>query len=81
MPGIWNIHKGHNLAEKIEKDIRMLFPDSHITVFTHLEPIEEKIRSQCLISASIVNRSIFYCKIQRSRPDLAIYFQETSELL
>jgi cation diffusion facilitator family transporter len=41
MPGTWNIHKGHNLAEKIEKDIRMLFPNAHITVFTHLEPIED----------------------------------------
>jgi cation diffusion facilitator family transporter len=41
MPGIWDIHKGHNLAEEIEKDIRMLFPGSSITVFTHLEPIED----------------------------------------
>jgi cation diffusion facilitator family transporter len=38
MPGTWNIHQGHKLAEKIEKDIRMLFPDTHTTVFTHLEP-------------------------------------------
>jgi cation diffusion facilitator family transporter len=41
MPGTWNIHQGHNFAEKIENEIRMLFPDSHITVFTHLEPIED----------------------------------------
>jgi cation diffusion facilitator family transporter len=41
MPGIWDIHKGHNLAEEIERDIRMLFPGSIITVFTHLEPIED----------------------------------------
>jgi cation diffusion facilitator family transporter len=38
MPGTWNIHQGHKLAEKIEKDIRMLFPDTQTTVFTHLEP-------------------------------------------
>lgn len=41
MPGIWNIHQGHNLAEKIERDIRMLFPSAQTTVFTHLEPIED----------------------------------------
>ena len=41
MPGIWNIHKSHNLAEQIEKDIRMLFPNAQTTVFTHLEPIED----------------------------------------
>jgi cation diffusion facilitator family transporter len=41
MPGTWNIHQGHKFAEKIEKDIRMLFPSAHITVFTHLEPIED----------------------------------------
>jgi cation diffusion facilitator family transporter len=38
MPGTWNIHQGHKLAEKIEMDIRMLFPDIHTTVFTHFEP-------------------------------------------
>jgi len=41
MPGIWNIHQGHNFSEEIEKDIRMLFPDAQTTVFTHLEPIED----------------------------------------
>jgi cation diffusion facilitator family transporter len=41
MPGTWNIHQGHDLAEKIEKDIRMLFPDTQVTVFTHLEPVED----------------------------------------
>lgn len=41
MPGTWNIHQGHKFAEQIEKDIRMLFPESHTTVFTHLEPVED----------------------------------------
>jgi cation diffusion facilitator family transporter len=41
MPGMWNIHQGHNLAEEIEKDIRMLFTNTQTTVFTHLEPIED----------------------------------------
>ncbi|MDM8004221.1 MAG: cation diffusion facilitator family transporter [Bacteroidota bacterium] len=38
MPWNWDLRQGHNLAEKVEKDIRMLFPDSPTTVFTHLEP-------------------------------------------
>lgn len=38
MPWKWDLRQGHNLAEKVEKDIRMLFPDSPTTVFTHLEP-------------------------------------------
>jgi len=38
MPGKWNILQGHILAEKIEKDIRMLFPGTQTTVFTHFEP-------------------------------------------
>jgi len=42
MPGKWNIHQGHTLAEKIEKDIRNLFPDNRTTVFTHLEPVEDQ---------------------------------------
>jgi cation diffusion facilitator family transporter len=42
MPGKWNIHQGHTLAEKIEKDIRNLFPDTRTTVFTHLEPVEDQ---------------------------------------
>jgi divalent metal cation (Fe/Co/Zn/Cd) transporter len=41
MPGTWNIRQGHKLAEKIEKDIRILFPNAQTTVFTHLEPIED----------------------------------------
>jgi cation diffusion facilitator family transporter len=41
VPGTWNIHQGHDFSEKIENEIRMLFPDSPTTVFTHLEPIED----------------------------------------
>jgi divalent metal cation (Fe/Co/Zn/Cd) transporter len=37
MQGTLNIHQGHNIAEKIEKDMRMLFPDTYTTVFTHFE--------------------------------------------
>jgi len=41
MPGTMDIQQGHNIAEKVENDIRMLFPDTQTTVFTHLEPVED----------------------------------------
>jgi divalent metal cation (Fe/Co/Zn/Cd) transporter len=43
MPGKWNISQGHQFAEKIEKDIRALFPYAHTTVFTHMEPAEDPV--------------------------------------
>jgi cation diffusion facilitator family transporter len=43
MPGTIDIQQGHNLAEKVENDIRMLFPNTQTTVFTHLEPIEDPV--------------------------------------
>lgn len=36
VPGDWSIEQGHDLAERIEADIRDALPA--ITVFTHLEP-------------------------------------------
>lgn len=41
-PGKWSIQDGHNLAETVEEEIRDLF-DSPVTVFTHLEPIEDPV--------------------------------------
>jgi cation diffusion facilitator family transporter len=41
-PGQWSIQEGHNRIENIEKDIRALF-DAPVTVFTHLEPIEDPV--------------------------------------
>jgi cation diffusion facilitator family transporter len=41
-PGKWTIQEGHNLVEKVESDIRNLF-NSPVTVFTHLEPIEDPV--------------------------------------
>lgn len=38
-----DIQQGHNLAEKVENDIRMLFPNTQTTVFTHLEPAEDPV--------------------------------------
>ena len=39
VPGSWTVRKGHNLLEKIEKDIRNRF--EKMTVTTHLEPLED----------------------------------------
>jgi divalent metal cation (Fe/Co/Zn/Cd) transporter len=43
MPGKMDIQQGHNFAEKIENDLRGLFPNTQTTVFTHLEPIEDPV--------------------------------------
>ncbi|MEI6061464.1 MAG: cation diffusion facilitator family transporter [Bacteroidota bacterium] len=42
VPGKWTIQEGHDKVEKIEKDIRDLFP-GQVTVFTHLEPVEDPV--------------------------------------
>jgi len=41
MPGTMNIQQGHNIAEKVENDLRLLFPNTQTTAFTHLEPVED----------------------------------------
>ena len=41
MPGSWTIQRGHELCEEIERDIIRLLP--MVTVFTHLEPIEDPV--------------------------------------
>jgi cation diffusion facilitator family transporter len=43
MPGKMDIQQGHNLAESVENDIRILFPNTQTTVFTHLEPVEDPV--------------------------------------
>jgi cation diffusion facilitator family transporter len=45
VPGKWSIQKGHDLVEKIEKDIRELF-NVPVTVFTHIEPKEDPLSMQ-----------------------------------
>ncbi len=42
LPGQLTIQEGHDLVEKIERDIRNLF-DAPVTVFTHLEPVEDPL--------------------------------------
>lgn len=39
VPGDWSVQQGHDTAENIEADLRVLFDTT--TVFTHLEPIED----------------------------------------
>lgn len=41
VPGDWNVTQGHEMAEKIEADIRMAF--RNVTVFTHLEPLDDPV--------------------------------------
>ena len=43
-PGNWSIKKGHDLLEKIEKDIRSKLPKT--TVTTHLEPIGDPVSKE-----------------------------------
>lgn len=39
MPGEWTIQEGHDLAERLESDIRRALPQT--TVLTHLEPMDD----------------------------------------
>jgi cation diffusion facilitator family transporter len=42
LPGNLTIQQGHDMVETIERTIRGLF-DSPVTVFTHLEPVEDPV--------------------------------------
>ena len=39
VPGEWSVHRGHELLEAIEADVRRALPAA--TVFTHLEPLDD----------------------------------------
>jgi cation diffusion facilitator family transporter len=39
VPGAWTVHHGHELLERIEKDVRLALPDA--VVFTHLESLDD----------------------------------------
>jgi cation diffusion facilitator family transporter len=41
VPGKWNVKKGHDLCERVERELRTTAPKT--TVMTHLEPIEDDI--------------------------------------
>jgi cation diffusion facilitator family transporter len=39
VPGEWTVHRGHELLERIEAELRQALPN--LTVFTHLESLED----------------------------------------
>jgi cation diffusion facilitator family transporter len=39
VPGSWTVQRGHNLLERIEREVRGTFDST--TIFTHLEPLED----------------------------------------
>jgi cation diffusion facilitator family transporter len=39
VPGAWTVQQGHELAERVERDVRERLP--YATVFTHVEPKED----------------------------------------
>ncbi len=41
VPGEWTVQRGHDLLERIEAEIRYAVP--RLTVFTHLEPVEDPV--------------------------------------
>jgi divalent metal cation (Fe/Co/Zn/Cd) transporter len=45
LPGKLTIQEGHDMVETIERNIRELF-DGPVTVFTHLEPVEDPLSMQ-----------------------------------
>lgn len=44
VPGAWSVQRGHDLAERIEDDIRQAIP--HVSALTHIEPIEDPASSR-----------------------------------
>ena len=44
VPGNWTVKRGHQLMERIKDDIRSIL--SNVTVFTHIEPVEDPISMQ-----------------------------------
>ena len=39
VPGDWTVHRGHELLERIEADVRHALPETN--VFTHLEALDD----------------------------------------
>jgi cation diffusion facilitator family transporter len=44
VPGSWTVQQGHKLLEQLEADLREALSD--VTVFTHMEPVEDPISVQ-----------------------------------
>ena len=41
VPGAWSVRRGHDLAERVEGEIRLAL--EHTTVITHVEPLEDPV--------------------------------------
>jgi divalent metal cation (Fe/Co/Zn/Cd) transporter len=41
MPGEWTITRGHDLAERLEADLRAAVPN--LIILTHLEPADDPV--------------------------------------
>ncbi|MDR2113148.1 MAG: cation diffusion facilitator family transporter [Candidatus Accumulibacter sp.] len=41
VPGAWSVRRGHDLAERVESDIRAVLPRT--TIITHVEPMEDPV--------------------------------------
>jgi cation diffusion facilitator family transporter len=44
VPGAWTVRRGHDLAERVESDIRAVLPRT--TVITHIEPKEDPVSQE-----------------------------------
>jgi divalent metal cation (Fe/Co/Zn/Cd) transporter len=44
VPGNWTVHQGHQLAERVEAEVRKAVPNSNIV--THIEPVEDPVSLQ-----------------------------------
>jgi cation diffusion facilitator family transporter len=44
VPGAWSVRRGHDLAERLENDIRAVLPRT--TVMTHVEPEEDPVSQE-----------------------------------
>ena len=45
VPGVWSVQQGHDLLEVVEEEVRNALKGP-VTVFTHLEPIEDPVSHQ-----------------------------------
>ena len=41
VPGAWTVQHGHDLSERLEREIRAALP--HASVLTHVEPVEDEV--------------------------------------
>ena len=44
VPGAWTVRRGHDLAERVEAEIRAAL--EHTTVITHVEPLEDPVSQE-----------------------------------